>query len=78
MKNVGRAHWLYCERHGTKWFAGYSRWSGWTRETPGDWLRNASFLSGLREVEPLPWRWVPSGPGSNGLDPDDLEPVLGQ
>lgn len=68
MLNFGRAHWLYCERHRTKWLAGYSLFQGWLEETPSDWLENARRLSTFDEVVPLDWHWSGLGfdaePGS--------------
>ena len=59
--NVGKAHWLYCELHLTKWHGGYSLLARSTTEDDSTWLANAARLRDYREVEPLPWRWVVVG-----------------
>ena len=58
VKNVGKAHWLYCDLHRTKWHGGFSLLSPVPGEADSGWLRNAEFLRAYREVSPLPWRWV--------------------
>jgi hypothetical protein len=55
-KNIGRAHWVYCERHGLKWWVGENLISSWREETEADWVQNAAFLARLRETEPYDHR----------------------
>ncbi len=72
MLNFGRAHWLYCDQHRTKWLAGYSLFRDWLEETPGHWLANARRLAGYDEVTPVDWEWAGLGfdaePGSRIAD----------
>jgi hypothetical protein len=51
-KNVGRTHWVYCERHGLKWCVGENLISSWQDEDENDWVQNELFLMRLRETEP--------------------------
>jgi hypothetical protein len=55
---VGHSHWLYCERHRSKWFAGCTLFRPARPETPAQWLANARLLADYREVTPSRWRWV--------------------
>jgi hypothetical protein len=50
-KNIGRAHWLYCERHGLKWCVGENLISSWQDETEDDWIENERYLMRLRETD---------------------------
>ena len=58
---VGKAHWLYCEVHGTKWHAGFSLLPGGLGETAHTWLENAGRLRAYREGGPLPGRGTCDG-----------------
>jgi hypothetical protein len=51
--NVGGNHWFRCDRHKTKWCAGYNLFSGWRDETEEEWQRNADMLAGYETVEPI-------------------------
>lgn len=50
--NVGPEHWMYCEAHKVKWFAGSNLFSGWQQETEEDWQASRKILAGAREVKP--------------------------
>jgi hypothetical protein len=52
--NVGRVHWLCCDRHKIKWSVGSNLFPGWREEDASTWNENAERLAGYSEVEPLP------------------------
>lgn len=52
--NVGRAHWIACDTHKTKWCIGSNVFSDWKEENEAIWLQNAEKLAGYSEVKPLP------------------------
>lgn len=58
VRTVGRAHWLVCEAHRCKWFAGNMLFRASPPQSPSQWLATARELAGYREVTPSPWRWV--------------------
>lgn len=49
--NIGRTHWMVCERHKLKWNIGENLFRCWRFETEEDWRRNAETLSGVAEVQ---------------------------
>jgi hypothetical protein len=51
-KNISRDHWLYCERHGLKWWGGTNWFHDWRNESEEDWRRNVLFLERFRECDP--------------------------
>jgi hypothetical protein len=51
--NVGRDHWVTCDRHKTKWKIGSNLFSSWQNETEADWTRNSYHLTNYRSVEPI-------------------------
>lgn len=48
--NIGRAHWMVCERHRLKWPIGENLFRCWRFETEDDWRRNARTLTSYTEV----------------------------
>lgn len=48
--NIGRTHWMVCERHRLKWNIGENLFRCWRFETEEDWRRNADTLRGYAEV----------------------------
>jgi hypothetical protein len=52
--NVNRDHWFVCDKHKTKWWAGYNLFSSWQEESEAEWLSNSYRLAEYREVQPLP------------------------
>lgn len=51
--NIGRNHWMVCERHGVKWPIGSNLFGCWRSETEDDWKRNAEVLRGYAHVKPI-------------------------
>ena len=51
-KNIARSHWVYCVRHGLKWWVGSNIFSDWLDESKAAWIENEEFLSRFLEVEP--------------------------
>ena len=58
VRTVGRAHWLVCDTHRLKWFAGNMLFRSLPPQGPAHWLATARELSGYSEVTPGDWRWV--------------------
>ena len=54
--NIGKDHWIYCDKHRVCWPIGYNLFSSWQEETEEDWERNRQQLKDYRVVEP----WHPS------------------
>ena len=60
--NVGRDHWVVCEKHKTRWCIGSNLFSSWRDETKEEQLEKAQVMydpegnlrPGWRTVEPLP------------------------
>ena len=48
--NVGRGHWMYCNKHRTCWFIGANLMSSWRDETEDDWRRNWERIADYREL----------------------------
>ena len=51
--NVGRNHWFVCDRHRTKWCAGWNLFSSWRHEPASTHQENAQLLATYEEVRPL-------------------------
>lgn len=51
--NIGRDHWMVCERHKVKWAIGSNLFRCWRFETEDDWKRNAEVLCSFARVEPI-------------------------
>ena len=51
--NVGRDHWVICDRHKTKWLYGSNLFSIWRYEDEEIWQRNRFKLSEYMTVEPI-------------------------
>lgn len=51
--NVGKDHWIVCEKCKVKWHVGSGLFSSWEQETETDWARNRELLAGFRQVEPV-------------------------
>ena len=56
--NIGRAHWLFCDRHMLKWCVGNNLFSTWRDETEEDWRRNWEKLQGYSVFEGTSPRWL--------------------
>ena len=57
--NVGGNHWFICNKHRTKWPAGYNLFSGWRDEDEAEWQANAERLRFYRQVAPMLWEPTP-------------------
>ena len=51
--NVGRDHWGYCTTHAVRWWIGSNLFSYWRYESEEWFERNASILTGYREIMPV-------------------------
>lgn len=49
--NIGRSHWCVCDEHRLKWCLGSNLFSGWQRESPGDWVANELRLGEYEAVD---------------------------
>ena len=51
--NIGRDHWMVCERHKVKWPIGSNLFGCWRSETEEDWKHNAEVLRAYAQVKPV-------------------------
>ena len=49
--NVGKTHWMFCEKCGIRWCVGANLFSSWRRETEQQWAANEDRLLKLTEVK---------------------------
>ncbi len=49
--NIERAHWGYCDKHRTRWFAGSNVFSDWRNETEEQWRSRWERIGAYREVK---------------------------
>jgi hypothetical protein len=60
--NIGQSHWVFCEKHQTRWCIGSNLFSSWRDETEEEQLERAQVMydpevnlrPGWRDVKPLP------------------------
>ena len=52
-RNIGRAHWMCCDTHKTKWCIGENLFSSWREEDEETWRATEYLLSNYMEVVPL-------------------------
>jgi hypothetical protein len=51
--NIGGNHWFVCDKHKTKWCAGFNLFSCWKDESEEIWQANAVKLEGYKKVAPI-------------------------
>jgi len=49
--NVGRKHWMVCEKCRIKWLIGENLFSSWRQESADVWQRNAETIKEYEEVD---------------------------
>lgn len=49
--NIGRSHYVACDRCRKYIFVGANLMSGWRQENKGIWQKNADSIKGYREIE---------------------------
>ncbi len=50
-RNIGRAHWFFCDAHRTRWCVGSNLFSSWRYEHEGIWRQNGEHLCDYRDVD---------------------------
>ena len=50
--NIGRGHWMVCDKCELKWFIGENLFSSWREENEDIWKANADRIKDYRELDP--------------------------
>ena len=56
IRNLGKDHFAYCNKHKTYWYVGSKLFSGWKDENQEDWNANEEFLKGMVYVQPIQYK----------------------
>jgi len=49
--NIGRSHWMVCDKCKIKWFMGENLFSSWRTQSEETWKRNEETIAGFEEVD---------------------------